>query len=61
MSLFGRAVLLVAGELAFNAIVWIAAGISFNQADGLLGLALLAWVSHSSTLMTTPDMNRQSD
>ena len=46
LTLFGRAVLLVAGEIAFNAICWIAAGLTLGQADGLIGLALLAWVSY---------------
>nr|XP_018263989.1 high-affinity nickel-transporter [Kwoniella dejecticola CBS 10117]OBR86147.1 high-affinity nickel-transporter [Kwoniella dejecticola CBS 10117] len=42
-TLLGRAILLIAGELLANAVCWIAAGICFKEADGLLGLALLAW------------------
>ncbi|OCF72005.1 high-affinity nickel-transporter [Kwoniella mangroviensis CBS 8886] len=43
LTLLGRSILLVSGELLANAICWIAAGICFRDADGLLGLALLAW------------------
>lgn len=43
-TLLGRAILLVTGELLANAICWIAAALALRQADGLLGLALLAWV-----------------
>ncbi|WWC88236.1 uncharacterized protein L201_003142 [Kwoniella dendrophila CBS 6074] len=43
LTLLGRAILLIGGELLANAICWIAAGICFSDADGLLGLALLAW------------------
>ncbi|WVW83261.1 hypothetical protein I302_105280 [Kwoniella bestiolae CBS 10118] len=43
LTLLGRSILLVGGELLANAICWIAAGICFRDADGLLGLALLAW------------------
>ncbi|WWC69592.1 uncharacterized protein I206_103535 [Kwoniella pini CBS 10737] len=43
LTLLGRATLLILGELLANAICWIAAGICFRDADGLLGLALLAW------------------
>ncbi|WVQ71527.1 hypothetical protein IAR50_001066 [Cryptococcus sp. DSM 104548] len=42
LTLLGRAVALVSGELLFNAACWVAAGICF-KADGVLGLALLAW------------------
>lgn len=45
LTLLGRAIALVAGELLFNAVCWIAAGICFGKTDGILGLALLAWVS----------------
>jgi hypothetical protein len=38
---------LIAGELVFNAACWIAAALTLGQADGLIGLALLAWVSNS--------------
>jgi high-affinity nickel-transport protein len=48
LTLFGKAVLLIAAELGFNAICWVAAGICLSQADGLIGLALLAWVSMGS-------------
>lgn len=43
LTLVGRAAALVAFELLFNAACWVAAGLCFGQADGLLGLALLAW------------------
>ncbi|WRT66994.1 uncharacterized protein IL334_003960 [Kwoniella shivajii] len=43
LTLLGRALLLIIGELLANAICWIAAGICFRDADGLLALALLAW------------------
>ncbi|KGB74229.1 high-affinity nickel-transporter [Cryptococcus deuterogattii 99/473] len=43
LTLLGRAIALVAGELLFNAVCWIAAGICFGKTDGILGLALLAW------------------
>lgn len=45
-TLLGRAILLIGGCLLSNAVVWIAAGICYGQANGLLGLALLAWVSY---------------
>ncbi|OWZ63602.1 hypothetical protein AYX14_03272 [Cryptococcus neoformans] len=43
LTLLGRAIALVVGELLFNAVCWIAAGICFGKTDGILGLALLAW------------------
>ncbi|KAL1411225.1 hypothetical protein Q8F55_002176 [Vanrija albida] len=43
LTLLGRAVALIAGELLFNAACWVAAGICFGQRDGLIGIALLAW------------------
>ena len=45
LSLFGRALVLVGAEIGVNAVVWIIAGICFGHTDGILGLALLAWVS----------------
>ncbi len=45
LTLLGRATALITGELVANATVWVAAGIAFSQADGVMGLALLAWVS----------------
>jgi hypothetical protein len=45
LTLLGRAIVLISGELVFNAVCWIVAALVLNQADGLLGLALLAWVS----------------
>ncbi|WVF72327.1 hypothetical protein IAT40_007140 [Kwoniella sp. CBS 6097] len=42
-TLLGRAIALVAAELLANAICWIAAALTLRQADGLLGLAMLAW------------------
>ena len=45
LTLFGRAAALISAELIANAIVWIAAGLAYSQADGVIGLALLAWVS----------------
>jgi hypothetical protein len=50
LTLLGRAAALISGELFANAIVWTAAGLAFRQADGILGLALLAWVRDSSPL-----------
>jgi high-affinity nickel-transport protein len=47
LTLLGRATALIAGELAFNAACWVAAALTLGQADGLIGLALLAWVSTS--------------
>ena len=44
LTLLGRAIALITGELLANAVVWTAAGICLAQADGVLGLALLAWV-----------------
>lgn len=43
LTLLGRAALLIAGELLANVAVWVAAGICLSQADGLLGIAMLAW------------------
>ncbi|KAK8869931.1 hypothetical protein IAR55_000499 [Kwoniella newhampshirensis] len=43
LTLLGRAIALITGELIANAACWIAAGICLSQADGLIGLALLAW------------------
>ncbi|WVQ78188.1 hypothetical protein IAT38_000271 [Cryptococcus sp. DSM 104549] len=43
LTLMGRAIALISGELLANAAVWVAAGICFRQADGVLGLAVLAW------------------
>jgi high-affinity nickel-transport protein len=45
LTLFGQAILLISGEILANAVCWIAAALTLGQADGLLGLALLAWVS----------------
>jgi hypothetical protein len=45
LTLFGRAIALIGIELLANAACWVAAALSLGQADGLLGLALLAWVS----------------
>lgn len=42
-TLVGRALLLVAGLVLANAAVWVAAGIAYRGADGLLGIAMLAW------------------
>ncbi|TYJ57178.1 hypothetical protein B9479_002093 [Cryptococcus floricola] len=42
LTLLGRAVALISGELLFNAACWVAAGICF-KGSGVLGLALLAW------------------
>jgi hypothetical protein len=47
LTLLGRATALIAGELVFNAACWVAAALTLGQADGLIGLALLAWVSVS--------------
>jgi high-affinity nickel-transport protein len=47
LTLLGRNTALIAGELVFNAACWIAAALTLGQADGLIGLALLAWVSNS--------------
>jgi hypothetical protein len=44
LTLLGRAIVLISGELVFNAVCWVIAALVLNQADGLLGLALLAWV-----------------
>ena len=44
LTLLGRCVLLIVAELLANAICWTAAGLAFGQRDGLIGLALLAWV-----------------
>lgn len=44
-TILGRAIVLVLGLLLANAAIWVAAGICFSQADGLLGIAMLAWVS----------------
>jgi hypothetical protein len=49
LTLFGRAILLVSGEVLANAVCWVAAALTLGQADGLLGLALLAWVSQICT------------
>ncbi|WWD15794.1 hypothetical protein CI109_100218 [Kwoniella shandongensis] len=43
LTLLGRAIALVTGELLANAACWIAAAVCLRQADGLMGLALLAW------------------
>ena len=45
LTLLGRSIALLSGEVVANAVVWIAAGLAYRQADGVLGLALLAWVS----------------
>lgn len=36
--------LLIVGEILANVAVWVAAGICLSQAEGLLGIAMLAWV-----------------
>jgi high-affinity nickel-transport protein len=46
LTLLGRAIALVSGELLANAAVWAAAGIAYSQAGGVMGLALLAWVGN---------------
>ena len=43
-TLLGRAIALISGELLANAVIWIAAGLAYSKAGGVLGLALLAWV-----------------
>lgn len=45
LTLLGRAAALISAEVLANAVVWVAAGIAYAQADGVIGLALLAWVS----------------
>lgn len=42
-TLVGRAVLLVSGLVLANTACWVAAGICLSGADGLLGIAMLAW------------------
>ena len=49
LTLLGRAFLLIGAEICFNAFVWAIAGVSFGHADGILDLALLAWVSGGSS------------
>jgi hypothetical protein len=63
LTLFGRSVALISGEVLANAVIWIAAGICFaREADGLLGLALLAWVRESTqTRDHWADIPRRSD
>jgi high-affinity nickel-transport protein len=46
LTLFGRCVCLVGGEIATNAIVWIAASLVFGvdaQKRNVLSLCLIAW------------------
>lgn len=61
-TLLGRAVALIGGELLFNAAMWVAAGIAFGQRDGLLGIALLAWVSRAgaSAIMDCSSQHAQT-
>ncbi|BEJ09884.1 hypothetical protein CcaverHIS641_0607990 [Cutaneotrichosporon cavernicola] len=42
-TLIGRAIFLIASLVLANAAVWVAAGIAYSGADGLLGIAMLAW------------------
>ena len=47
LTLLGRSLLLISGELLANAVCWVVAGILFGrhaETRGLLSLALLAWV-----------------
>lgn len=53
LTLLGRAIALVSGELLANAAVWIAAGIAYTKTDGIMGLALLAWVRISAAASCT--------
>ncbi|KAK4689934.1 nickel/cobalt transporter (NiCoT) family protein, partial [Tremellales sp. Uapishka_1] len=43
LTLFGRSVLLICAEILANAVIWVTAGLTLGQHDGLIGLALLAW------------------
>jgi hypothetical protein len=46
LTLFGRSVLLLAAEVVTNVIIWIVAALCFaGRKDGVIGSALLAWVS----------------
>lgn len=48
LTIFGRSLLLLVGELLVNALFWIVAGLLFGRRDethSLLNLCLLAWVS----------------
>jgi nickel/cobalt transporter (NiCoT) family protein len=51
LTLFGRSVLLIAGELAVNAVMWIVSGLLFGrdpEKRSILNMALLAWVISTS-------------
>ena len=48
LTIFGRSLLLLTGELFLNALFWVVAGLLFgqrNETHGVLNLCLLAWVS----------------
>ena len=51
-TLLGRVVLLLVAELVANGVIWAAAAVVISQADNLVGLALLAWVSDRDLVIT---------
>jgi hypothetical protein len=55
-TLLGRAIILISGEVLANVVCWIAAALALRQADGLLGLALLAWVSHWPSVLRRSEL-----
>ena len=49
LTLFGRSLLLVVGEILANVVLWVIAALLFRKdMQSVLGLCLLAWVKGSS-------------
>lgn len=54
LTIFGRSLLLLTGELLVNALFWVVAGLLFgrkNETHGVLNLCLLAWVGCLSSML----------
>lgn len=58
LTILGRSLLLLAGELLLNALCWIVAGLLFgrrNETHNVLNLCLLAWVGLSWEFLDESD------
>jgi hypothetical protein len=53
LTIFGKSLLLVTGELLANVVCWVIAAITFRKHGSVLSLALLAWV-YQSTFRSKP-------
>jgi hypothetical protein len=54
LTIFGRSLLLVLGELTANVACWVVCAILFHKQGSILGLALLSWVSPLSSDFDKP-------